>query len=277
MRSPEERARRLLRWYPRLWRQSHEEEFAALLEDSIAERPHSPRRFLDVALHGVRLRSVEMRRAFRTSRRRALVGSGATLAVVVGAIAFATGGFGLVATSSPSKGGMPYEPGKSADYSSIPDYVAVWIGPNKVGYTPKAYVAVANGSSGNSPMGLPARVYSSNLKTLLGHEYPGIGFVALGASPWTQPCRTETVTEVGTSGQATTNSIPCPSTTIVLPNMVGMVTPTGVGELSGLGVSVVVQNVHSRSISPGHIVSTSPGAGSTVHARQAVVVDISIR
>ena len=64
-------------------------------------------------------------------RRRAVVGSGATLVVVVGAIALATGGFGLVATSGPSKGGMPYEPGKSADYSSIPDYVVAWIAPEQ--------------------------------------------------------------------------------------------------------------------------------------------------
>ena len=171
---------------------------------------------------------------------------------------------------------MPYAPGKSVAYSSIPDYVAVIVGPNAIGYTPKAYIAVRNGSSGNSLEGLPAPVYARNLKTLLGHEYSGIGFVPLGKSPWSQPCHTETESEAGANGQ-TSNTVPCPSTTIVLPDVIGMVTPTGVAKLSSLGVAVVVQNVHSQAISPGHIVATSPAAGTTVHARQPVVIDISVR
>ena len=277
MSSRERRARRLLSWYPRSWRASHGDEFAALLEDSMADRPFWPRRAFDAAAHGLRLRSAELRLAFHSSRRRALIGSSASLVVLVGAIAAVTGGFGLLGPSGPTKGGMPYEPGNhNIAYSSIPDYLSVIIGPNKVGYTPKAYVTAPNGSSGDSLMGLPAPVYASNLKTLLGHDYAGIGFVPLGSSPWNQPCRTETVTQVGSNGQ-TSHTIPCPSTMIVLPNVVDMVTPTAVGQLSGLGVGVVIQNVHSQAIAPGHIVSTSPQAGTTVHARQPVVVDISVQ
>jgi hypothetical protein len=205
-----------------------------------------------------------------------LIGSSASFVVVVGALAVVTGGFGVLGTPGPTKGKMPYEPGKTVAYSSIPDYVAVIIGPNTIGYTPKAYIAVPNGSSGNSLQGLPAPVYASNLKTLLGHDYGGIGFVPLGRSPWSQPCHTETVTEIGPGGETLT-TIPCPSTTIVLPDVIGMVTPTAVGKLSGLGVAVVVQNVHSEAVSPGHIVSTSPSAGTTVHARQPVVVENSVR
>jgi PASTA domain len=274
--SEERRARRLLRWYPRSWREKHADEFTALLEDSIAERPFWPRRAADIALHGLRLRSAELRSVLLASRRRAVIGSSASLVVVVGALAIVTGGFGVLGTPGPTKGKMPYEPGKSVAYSSIPDYVAVSIGPNTIGYTPKAYVAAPDGSSSNSMQGLPAPVYASNLTTLLGHEYSGIGFVPLGKSPWSQPCHVETVTEVGLNGQ-TSSTIPCPSTMIVLPNVIGMVTPTAVGELSGLGVAVVVQNVHSQSVSPGHIVSISSPAGSTVHARQAVIVDNSVR
>jgi len=247
-----------------------------LLEDSIAERPFWPRRAGDIALRGLRLRSVGLRSVLFASRRRALIGSSASLVVVVGALAIVTGGFGVLGAAGPTKGKMPYEPGKIVPYGSIPDYVVVSIGPNVTGYTPKAYIASPNGPSGNSVQGLPAPVYASNLTTLLGHDYSGIGFVPLGKSPWSQPCHVDTVTEVGLNGQTST-TIPCPSTTIVVPNVIGMVTPTAVGELSGLGVAVVVQNVHSQTVSPGHIVSISKPAGSTVHARQAIVVDNSVR
>ncbi|NNN18750.1 MAG: PASTA domain-containing protein, partial [Acidimicrobiaceae bacterium] len=74
----------------------------------------------------------------------------------------------------------------------------------------------------------------------------------------------------------TITAISCPSATLVLPNIVGMVTPTAVGELSGLGVAVVVQNVQTTSVPPGHIVSTSPESGTSIRARQQVVVDNSV-
>lgn len=56
MGSPERRARRLLHWYPLSWRATHEDEFSMLLEDSIAERPYSPKRWLSVAIEGSHLR-----------------------------------------------------------------------------------------------------------------------------------------------------------------------------------------------------------------------------
>jgi hypothetical protein len=267
----ERRARRLLRWYPRPWRENHDDEFVSLLEDSLTDRPFWPGRSLNIALPGIRLRSREL----RTRLRRTIVLSSVPLVVLVAAVAFATNGFGLLAATTPTKGGMPYSRNSIIPYNNIPDYLSVYIGPNEVGYTPKAYVTVPDGSRNAPLLGLPMPVYASNLTTLLGHEYSGIGYVPLGTSPWTQHCGTETVTQNGPSGQ-TTRTIPCQSVTLVLPNVVGMVTPTAVGELSGLGVEVVIQNVHSRTISPGHIVSTSPRGGSTVHARQPVVVEISV-
>ena len=56
MRSPARRAQWLLRWYPRSWRLRHGEEFAALLEDSMAERRIWPGRLIDVAFQGLALR-----------------------------------------------------------------------------------------------------------------------------------------------------------------------------------------------------------------------------
>jgi hypothetical protein len=46
-------ARRLLRWYPRSWRDRYGEEFAQLLISDLRERPHSTRRTLDVARGGL--------------------------------------------------------------------------------------------------------------------------------------------------------------------------------------------------------------------------------
>lgn len=47
------RAGRLLRWYPRAWRERYGEEFAELLASDISERPHALSRTLDVARGGI--------------------------------------------------------------------------------------------------------------------------------------------------------------------------------------------------------------------------------
>ncbi len=52
----EKRARRLLRWYPRVWRQRYGEEFSELLVADVAERPRSWSRAFDVARSGVAAR-----------------------------------------------------------------------------------------------------------------------------------------------------------------------------------------------------------------------------
>lgn len=272
MKTVERRARRLLRWYPRSWRETHEEEFVVLLEDSIVDRPFWPGRSLNIAMNALRVRSEQSRPSYR----RLVASSSAPLVVLMAVIGFATNGFGLWSVSGPTKGGMPYNEGKGVPYNKIPDYLSVYIGPNEVGYTPKAYLAAPDGSTNDPLLGRIAPIFASNLTTLLGHEYPGIGFVRLGSSPWSLSCRPENVYNETSGGGQTITTIPCPSTTLILPNVVGMVTPTAVGELSGLGVGVVIQNVHSSSISPGHIVSTSPRGGTNVHSRQQVVVDISV-
>lgn len=51
--TPAERAARLLRWYPRAWRERYGEEFTELLIADIAERPRSAVRALDVARGGI--------------------------------------------------------------------------------------------------------------------------------------------------------------------------------------------------------------------------------
>jgi hypothetical protein len=192
-------------------------------------------------------------------------------------IALATNGFGLLSSPGPSKGAMPYDQPRGPSYKEIPDYVAVYVNSRTTGYTPKAYIAAPSGARNTPLLGRVAPVYASNLTTLLGHEYPGIGFVAVGQSPWTQPCKEESSGSISANGTVTTSTLPCPSAVFVLPTVAGMVTPTAVGELSGLGVSVVIVNVHSKSVLPGHVVATSPRGGAKVHGRQSILVYISVR
>ena len=53
---PARTAERLLRWYPRPWRDRYGAEFTELLMADISERPRSPRRSLDVMRGGIRAR-----------------------------------------------------------------------------------------------------------------------------------------------------------------------------------------------------------------------------
>jgi hypothetical protein len=56
MTTAERRAERMLRSYPRVWRDRYGDEFHALLADDLAERPHCPRRDLDVVRAGLAAR-----------------------------------------------------------------------------------------------------------------------------------------------------------------------------------------------------------------------------
>ncbi len=49
----ERRARRLVRWYPRSWRERYGDEFCAMLEYELAERPHSVAREVNVVWSGL--------------------------------------------------------------------------------------------------------------------------------------------------------------------------------------------------------------------------------
>jgi hypothetical protein len=59
-RSARERATRLLRWYPRTWRDRYGDEFTELLVSDIEERPRSAARTVDVARGGVLARLAEI-------------------------------------------------------------------------------------------------------------------------------------------------------------------------------------------------------------------------
>ena len=84
MTEPARSARRLLRWYPRSWRDRYGEEFAALLVADLQDRPRSWRRGIDVAGHGLRAR---LSCAGLTGRGQPAAARLATLAAALGLVA----------------------------------------------------------------------------------------------------------------------------------------------------------------------------------------------
>jgi hypothetical protein len=147
-----------------------------------------------------------------------------------------------------------------------PDYVGIADNHGKlVGYEPGKYI----------PTGGVGPVYARNLHTLVGHEYPGIGFVPLGQTWWKEPCAGESTSEL-TSGSWVSSAIACPSTLETVPNVVGFVTPTAMGKLSSMSLSPLIKYIHSSTIASGHIVNVTPVPGTKVHARSDVTVVSSL-
>lgn len=166
-----------------------------------------------------------------------------------------------------TKGPIPIVNG-TLDTKHAPDFISVSADGKIIGYMPKDYVLPSPpGTPANALPTQVAPVYGPDLKKLVGHMYPGVGFVPLGKSWQSMPCLPESSTENGT-----TSTVPCPSVTETVPDVVGMFTPNGVVALQQAGVYAVVENEHSRSVPGGHIVRTTPSAGVKLPARSPVVM-----
>lgn len=83
-RDPNARARRLVRWYPRAWRERYGDEFTALLVADLRERPRCLRRTADVAAGALRARAAAAGLAGDPTIE---VASGTSLAALAGAFA----------------------------------------------------------------------------------------------------------------------------------------------------------------------------------------------
>jgi hypothetical protein len=187
-------------------------------------------------------------------------------------------GIGLVIAGSatagvfiPSKGPIPVAVHGKLPWNLVPDYISV-SGPNGkvVGYAPRSDLLLPTSYVGPAPNGfgsMPIPVYASNLITLVGHLYPGHGYVPLGSSPNSSAC----IPEYEING-STRTPLPCPSVKVTLPNLVGVNTPTAAAKLSALGVVVNVVNDSTSSAPKGTVISMSPGPGSVVHARSEVTI-----
>jgi hypothetical protein len=166
-----------------------------------------------------------------------------------------------------TKGPVPTVNG-TLDFQKAPDYITViWHG-KLVGYVPKGYVSPSPvNTPANRLLGAVAPVYGSDLKKLVGHMYPGVGFVPLGKSITSVACMPATMTDNGT-----TSTTPCPSVTATVPSVVGLNTPTGVVKVQAAGLTPIPQNEHSRTVPNGDVIGTSPSAGTRVPARTQVTV-----
>lgn len=255
--------------YPRAWRQRYEDEVRDLSEELLAAGEVRNLRLV-IGLVGmglaVRVRSLRQWHPF------VLVSGSVAIAVAVGVILVATnalGPGGSPSLAAPTFGTIPSAKGGHLDVKAIPDYVAT-LGRNGqvVGYVPRGDLFPASKSSA---VGGVIPVYGKDLKTLVGHMYPGVGFVSLGMAPTAEPCVPVTTVDNGTS-----QSVACPSTTVSVPNVAGSSTPAAAAEISGMSLGVQVISVHSTVVPSGHIVSVSPSAGTVVSARSVITLENSL-
>jgi len=192
--------------------------------------------------------------------RGAVAGVGVTLALAGGASA---------AVLLPTKGPVPPSANGEIDLKNVPDFISVASRGRVVGFAPKGDIFPISGAP--VPAG-PIPVYGADLKKLVGHLYPGIGYVGLGQSAGSLACKSEWTIQGTAGGRPTVRLIPCPSVMVTLPNVVGMSTPTAAGELSGLGLGINVVNVPRGPAPRGTIIAMMPSAGTRVSARSTVTI-----
>jgi hypothetical protein len=130
-----------------------------------------------------------------------------------------------------------------------------------------AFVALAVAGLGFALTYGPKSGETANLRPAFG----GDTTTSVATSTSSTPCPAEYATD-----GAVTNTIPCPSVRVTIPDLAGMSTPSAAGELSGLGLSVNVVNVSSTSIPPGQVVAVLPVAGAVVAARSTVTLENSL-
>lgn len=205
---------------------------------------------------------------YATSRRERLVQRWRRAAVLFGlGLGLAVAGGAAAGTVYLTKGPIPTVNGR-LDLHHAPDFISAIADGKVVGYVPRSYLLptpphtpVDQRLTGVAP------VYGPHLKKLVGHMYPGVGFVPLGKSITSVACQPE-----GSIENGTTSTIPCPSITETVPDVTGMTTPAGVVKVQAAGLQPVPENEHSRSVPNGSIVGTSPPAGARVPARTRVIV-----
>lgn len=253
---------RLLRIYPRIWRERYGDELRDLVDEMVAKNEFSETRVtFGLLVSGL----VERVRSARLSRRTVVVAGMALAVVAVGVAAIMTGGSPKVPSAQPTEGTIPSTSNGSLDLSKVPDFVsAVGRTGGIVGYIPKAYLIPGSAhQSVNSKIGSVAPVYASDLTTLVGHMYPGVGFVPLGTSPASEPCTRVTTGERLSTGQIVTNVVACPSTTETV-------------QLSSESLQASITYAHSSSVTGGHVVNVMPKPGSKVAARSVLTVVSSL-
>lgn len=185
------------------------------------------------------------------------------------ALSVSVGG-GLAIAASLIKGPVPIGPNGALELNHAPEFVAVTSGGKVVGYVPRAYLVGLSHGPIDEKLGSVAPVYGSNLTTVVGHMYPGIGYVPDGVNPTSLPCE-----KAYYYNGSTRESVPCPSTSVVVPNVIGLYAPTAMARLSSLSFQATPRYEHSASVPKGHVISVSPTVGRRVTSRTVETVTIS--
>ena len=192
--------------------------------------------------------------------RRGRWGPMVTVAMVTGTLLGGT----LAAAAYLSKGPIPISNG-ILNLQKAPVFVSVEGHDGKVvGYVPRADLITTS----NTPLiGGVLSVFAANLTTVVGHLFPGIGYVPIGVPPTSERCIPASIMTGNTSV-----SIPCPTTKEVVPNVVGTYMPTAAAAISHVGVALKFVYEYSSTVTKGFVISVSPAPGSTVDARSVVVL-----
>jgi hypothetical protein len=259
-----ERAFRFALWlHPRRWRDRYGAEICDLSEELMETEGTSPAWLV-----------LELFASATRERVRVAIGRPRQVALGLALAVFLLGGGVIVlhhfdgpphtAGTGPTVGGpITFTDGKVM----APDYIAVEGRGKVAGYEPRSYLL----------LGEVAPVYARDLHTLVGHDYPGVGFVPLGVYWASLPCTEhQEMTETSASGKSVSTAVACPSTTETVPTLVGSVTPTAMGTLSSMSLSPIIKYVHSATVAVGHVARVSPESGTRLPARSIVTVVSSL-
>lgn len=231
---------------------------------------------IDQGLPGVRRLSPERRNAAKRQLEQAISGRRSKWArgwkpsLVAAMILSVSVGSGFAIAASLTKGPIPTGRNGTLEISRAPDFVSVSSEGKVVGYVPRDYIIETSHGPINGTLGSIAPVYGPNLTTVVGHLYPGIGYVPDGVNPSSLSCHAAYIIN-----GSTRQRVPCPSTNVVVPNVVGLFAPTAAARMSSLGFQMTMQYEHSASVPKGHVISVSPSVGRTVMSRTVETVTIS--
>jgi hypothetical protein len=201
-------------------------------------------------------------------RRKWISGWKSSLVATIALSVSVGGGFAIAANLT--KGPVPIGPNGALELNHAPNFIAVTSGGKFVGYVPRAYLIGSSKGPVDEKLGSIAPVYRSNLATVVGHMYPGIGYVPDGVNPASVACQKAYFYD-----GATKRPVPCPSTSVVVPNVIGLYAPTAMARLSSLYFQATIRYENSDSVPKGHVISLSPSVGRKVMSRTLETVTIS--
>ncbi len=180
MSGAERRARRLLRWYPRSWRERYGDEFLELLIADIAERPRSWSRALDIARRGAAAR-IGVGGSLRAEARLAVFVASAAAFVVFGTAIWAQLAIGW-------QWSRPSTPATSAAIVAMACLLAVFVALAAAGIAPVLWTVARRFAAGRGrALAAPFAVFLTGaVVSVLGARHFAAGWPGTGGHPWAQ-------------------------------------------------------------------------------------------